>query len=339
MKFKPNIINKRDLGIELLRVVLCFWIVLVHCLSPSFLTIIIYKYNYHVPCFIFISFYFFYTTLSKRDINRIKNRFIRLLIPFWTWPIIIWIFNNICFYYFSKNRFNRFLSYNDLKIQLLLGRRFYRQLWFLFNLLLFTLAFLIISFILKKNFLFLFQILAIMIYILQYSGITIKLFHNYKDCIECSIGHCFATYPISIIALTFSSMKAIPTLKFNTFKIIFLSTMLMYLIFKYDIFLDINYGYYGFKKAIFAFLAFIIFGSLSIEKCKNEMLKIIIKRITQYTQGIFCLHYIVRFYFLKIFQIKKSGINECIIIYLISYFISFIGSNCLSSTKFRYLFE
>jgi fucose 4-O-acetylase-like acetyltransferase len=149
--------NQRDLGIELLRVVLCFWIVLVHCLSKSKLLNIVGRNDYHVPCFIVISFYFFYNALCKKNISKIRIRFIRLLIPFWIWPIIIWLFNNIFKYYYSSNRLNRFLSFNDLEIQLLVGRKFHRQLWFLFNLLIFNLFFLIISFLLKNNFYFYFN--------------------------------------------------------------------------------------------------------------------------------------------------------------------------------------
>ena len=329
---------QRDLGIELLRVCLCFWIVLVHCLSSSTLTDIVQRNNYHVPCFIFISFYFYYRTLIRKDINNIKNRCIRLLIPFWTWPLIIFVINNLCFLLISRNRFNRFITYNELKIQLLFGRSFHAQLWFLFNLLLFNLFFFIIAFIFKKNFLFLLQLFAIIIYILQYSGMSLKFFENYNDCIKYSIGHCLATYPISIISLSFSSINVISQLKCHTFKTIFLSIAIIYISLKYNIF-SIVYGYYGFKKALISFLLFIIFASLSLEKCQSHILKMIIKRMTQYTQGIFCLHNIIRFYLIKLFEIKKICFKECIVIYIISYFICFVGTKLFINSNFKYLFN
>ena len=62
-------INK-NLGIELLRMVLSFWVVLFHCLrlNNRYLRNIIKKKVFHVPTFILISFYFLYKNLSERNI-------------------------------------------------------------------------------------------------------------------------------------------------------------------------------------------------------------------------------------------------------------------------------
>lgn len=328
---------EREIGIELLRVVLCFWIVLVHCLSSSKLTTLVQSNNYHVPCFIFISFFFFYNTLSRRNINKINNRFIRLLIPFWSWPIIIWIFNNIIFFFFSLNRFNRFLTTNELKIQLLLGRSFHAQLWFLFNLILFNLFFFIIAFIFN-NFLIILQLLGFFFYILQYSGISLKFFDNYNPCIRYSLGHCVATYPIAVISLSFASINLIHKLKFHPIKTLLFSFLLIFIIFKYEVFTIIT-GYYGFKKAVVSLLIFIIFSSISLEKIDSKIFKIIIKRFTLYTQGIFCLHNIIRFYLIRLFKIKNVGINECIIVYITSYLICLIGTKFFQYSIFKYLFN
>ena len=83
-------------GIELLRMILCFWIVIIHCciINSYFFKKIILA-GFHVPTFIIISFYFYYRNLSTRNIIKIKLRFERLLIPYIIWPIILLIMNNL----------------------------------------------------------------------------------------------------------------------------------------------------------------------------------------------------------------------------------------------------
>ena len=73
-------INKKiNYGLELLRLILCFFVVIQHC----------YKYGYklnkgkfHVPTFMIISFYFYYNTLKTKSNIKIKQRFQRILAYF-----------------------------------------------------------------------------------------------------------------------------------------------------------------------------------------------------------------------------------------------------------------
>jgi len=83
-KFKKKI----NLGIQILRFLLCFWIIIIHC---SHVKKNHKKYlgkGFHVPTFIFLSFYFYYPTIAKKDINKVISRFQRLLIPYILWPLI-----------------------------------------------------------------------------------------------------------------------------------------------------------------------------------------------------------------------------------------------------------
>lgn len=99
---------ERNSGIELLRMILCFWIVLFHCLKlkNKYLINIIFKKRFHVPTFIFISFYFLYNNLCYRNIYKIKSRLTRLLIPYIILPLTIWIINNLLYFIIKYNRFN-----------------------------------------------------------------------------------------------------------------------------------------------------------------------------------------------------------------------------------------
>ena len=81
---------EKNLGIQLLRICLAFWVVLQHCLSDKYQNRLEYffsKIKLHVPCFILISFFFSCKTITGRNIFKIKQRFIRLLIPYAIYPI------------------------------------------------------------------------------------------------------------------------------------------------------------------------------------------------------------------------------------------------------------
>lgn len=95
---KQNLMRQRNLGLELLRMFLCFRIVLLHYYSSENKFILNLKRNrFQVPCFFLISFYFLYPTIIERNQNKLKQRLERLLIPYIMHPIINWIINNIMF--------------------------------------------------------------------------------------------------------------------------------------------------------------------------------------------------------------------------------------------------
>ena len=139
--YKKKSIHQRNLGIEILRMYLCFRIVLLHYYSSKSIYILNLKRNrFQVPCFFFISFYFLYPIISKRNYNKFSLRLERLLIPYTVHPIINWSINNIMFLIIKFNRYNRLLTLGDLKIQIIVGRGIYgiSVLWFHFNLIIFN---------------------------------------------------------------------------------------------------------------------------------------------------------------------------------------------------------
>ena len=94
--------NNLNLGIEILRILLSFWVVTVHCYYSrnNYVKLFYKKIKFHVPTFIFISFYFYYNKLSKRSINKIIQRFKRLLIPYIIWALLILLIILILYYFY-----------------------------------------------------------------------------------------------------------------------------------------------------------------------------------------------------------------------------------------------
>ena len=106
-----------NFGLEFLRMILSFWVLIHHCCPIKNQIILNYFFikSYHVPTFVIISFYFFYKTISKNNINKINQRFERLCIPYFIWPLIIWVINNIL-YYINMSAFNRRFDLKELSL-------------------------------------------------------------------------------------------------------------------------------------------------------------------------------------------------------------------------------
>jgi len=337
MKFNNT---QRNQGIEILRMFLCFRIVLLHCYSSNNRFINKLRRNFfQVPCFFFMSFYFLYPTVKTRNIIKMKIRFERLFIPYIIYPIIVWVSNNLMFILFKFNRFNRLLTLNELKIHIIIGRGIsgISVLWFLFNLQILTLLFFIFSFILKHNFLLIFQIITMFCYLIQYNEINYLFFIQYTNKIFTSIGNFVETLPLSIVAFSLSNIDYIQKISNKKSEIIFYFTFLFYFIYEYNVITPIKgMASPGLKSLIASFLLFSVFSLNPFEFC-NLKISTYISYATKYTKGIYCMHKVILSYS-KFYYGKQVTFLGCIIIYIISYSISYIGFKIFSKTKLRYLF-
>ena len=98
-----------------------------------------------------------------------------------------------------------------------------------------------------------------------------------------------------------------------------------------------TYNYNGFDKNFFSFCSFTAFYLIPIEKIQITQIKRIINLITNYTQGIYCIHPIIISYSIKIFHTKRN-FKGCIIVYILSYLVSFLGKKICCNTKLKFLF-
>lgn len=338
---KNNSNIQRNLGIEILRAYLCFRIVILHYYSSKKKIILKLRRNrFQVPCFFFISFFFLYPIISKRNNNKLRLRLERLCIPYIIHPIVNFGINNIMFIVIKFNRYNRLLTFNDLKTQIVIGRGIYgiAVLWFHFNLIIFTLFYFIFSHLLKNNFLVCFQIIAIFSYKYQYSGINYIFFKKYTENIWMSIGNLLETFPITIAAFSFSSSNVHQILSKNRLKYLLFSILFLYLIFYYNLFSYIHgFSSTGIKQVFISIFLFILFYLIPLEMLNSKLL-FLIKQITKYTQGIYCIHFLIQYYMRLIFE-KKGSFIGCIWLYVISYFISFIGYKIFEKGKLKFLFN
>ena len=339
---KEKEIRVINYGLEILRVLLCLWIVIVHCAIPKKGHEKYLKKGFHVPTFILISFYFYYKTMSNRVINKIISRFQRLFIPYILWPIIIFIINNLLFVLFSVGIVGDKLTFKDIFIQFLIGARYHGIFWFQFNLIFTSIYFTIISFIFKENTLKILQISGAISFYLNISGISFNFFKTFQWNFSLNTGYIVELMPIAILGVIFGSINLIQKFKNCSLTFFLLMIFSIYILFKYDL----VYSPMGFKypntilHIISSTILFVTFASIPFDKIDNTKFKIIIMNITRYTGGIYYLHMRIKDILQKTspYLNKRKTYFRSVFIYILCYFICFLGNKSFMNNKLKYLF-
>ena len=135
--------TKYNLGIQILRFCLCFWIVIMHCSNIKKEHRKYLNKGFHVPTFFLISFFFYYPIIYNKNIDKVISRFQRLLLPYIIWPLIPLISSIL------KHDFKHIIR--KIITQLLIGASIHGIFWFQFHLILLSLFFAIILFAFNKN--------------------------------------------------------------------------------------------------------------------------------------------------------------------------------------------
>jgi fucose 4-O-acetylase-like acetyltransferase len=280
---KENEIKKYNIFLAILRVYLSFNVINCHCLCSS--NILMNKYiiriirnNLHVPMFLLMSFYFSQKSFLSKNIDNIKKRFERLLIPYFIWPIIIWIINNFLYYIFKLN-FK--ITINDLKIQLMTGHCFMTVLWFQYNLIFATLLIIIIIFLSMNYYISIMFNLCIISFFFQYSNLNYNIFSKYGFFKQYTFGRFFEIIPFCFIGFIIPSFNFIILLrKYRVYNLYLLLLIFLFLL-KYEIFIYINgFMYQGIVLVMKSSLVFLIVLLMPNELINNKYIIYIIKIVT-----------------------------------------------------------
>ena len=326
--------NKINYSLELLRFILCFWVVIHHCCRNANK----FKGRFHVPTFMIMSFYFYYNILKTKNITKIKQRFQRILIPYIIWAIFIFFFNNLLFKLFGFILIKTKLQLKDLLLQLIFGSHYNLIFYYLFNLLFLTLLFNIISFLFPKNFISLYLALLIVAYFFQYSYWDIFILKKYFRVIQFSLGLIFELLPYAVVGVILYYLDIVTKLKKYKEVSIFFLGEIIFLILKFDIFVIIKgFLYPGILPNVGGICIFILFSLFSF---LNRKLIFLLKIITKYTGGIYYLHMICFKFLSRAFIfIRKKTFHGSIVIYITTYIICYFGNKSSSKTKLKYLFN
>ena len=328
-------------GIQILRMFLSLWIVLVHCcdIRNIILKKLLLNKQFHVPIFFIISFYFFYDKLYLKSLNKIKIRFERLLLPYIIYPIIILVLNNVFFIDYNLNLPYKKLALFDFIKQIVFGIGIHDIFWFQFYVIFLSVFYLIISIIFKNNFLLILQLILIICYYLQYSGLFFEYFMMFKEKPFRNMGSIVEIIPFTVTGLTLASYNLVKEINENKEKnkIIFVNIIVFLFIIKYDIIRTIiGFRYPGIALNVGGICLIICFSFITFKK---YIFLFIFKNITNYTGGVYYLHIFV----MNIFKTKISFIGNKTLLggftnYIICYFICFIGMRIFGNTKLKNLF-
>ena len=327
---KKKILKKMEIiyGIEILRMILCFWVITHHYLGRKIKSKYkIIDYYYHVPTFFFLSFYLNYKIFILKNIIKIKQRFERLIISYIIIPIIFLIIKFFSLGFLKNIR--RILF--GLFMQYITGLYIYDHLWFVQNLIIYTIVFGIIFIFFKKNSLFILQMLAIILYWLKCYGIVNKIFYNTQSYLR-SFKNIAIMMPIAISGIILGHIEIMKKLIKLRIKFIIFSVIIFYFIYNFNFFGEISLN-------LVSISLFTLFSLIPFEKIKNKTIIKIIIIITRYTGGIYYFQKIIQISIFKFSYFRRRTFLSCIIIYIFGYFICMIGTKKFKNNKLKYLFN
>ena len=331
--------NVPNFGIELLKTILFFFILVYHCYDQNLgenkiLKIILAAIPLYYPTLFIIYFYFSFNHLSNKNITQIYKRFLKLIVPYIAWPLFFFTMNSL-----STDRRTEKYSLRDLFIQLTVGRGIACVFWYQFNLIMINMIFCLIIFCLNKFHLHFFHIIFLILYMLEYFGFLENLFVSYSDNIKRSIGRIPKMIVFSIIGYALSSKRILIFLKDYRIFSICISFFTSFSIIYFKLYISESYIYEGIFGTLASICLFIFFYMLPFEMISFGPLIFFIKQITSYSSGIYYLHIKIIDYFKDYFHaFEEKTLIGCALNYIICYFICFIGMKTFGKTNLKYLF-
>jgi hypothetical protein len=227
-----------------------------------------------------------------------------------------------------------------LYYQLLIGCGIHGIFWYLFNLIFISLFIVIIIFMFKKNCIYILFLICLMIVILNYFNfINLKFSEYNRHPVHHSIKPLSNTFIYATTGFYLASLDILNKISVYRIKLLlFLFLFLLYIknfnliIYKFPFLYNILIDIVGICLILF-------FSLLPFDKIENFFIKTFFIHITYFTGGIYYLHPEVKLIFKNGFiSIYHGTFKGCILIYIISYFICFIGSKIFSKNSLKFLF-
>lgn len=234
---KPNK-KIHDYGLGILKTFLAVLVIAAHQFSRNTTKneIILKIYdnrNIHVPSFFIMSFYFTCHNLLSQNPKKILSRFVRLLIPYIGWPIIIKQTNRI---YNQKYKTKFPDSIEILKSQLFWGHEYLSQFWFQWDLIVTTLLFLLIILIFRKNCLFILILILILFYYCQYSGNYFQKYLPIQKNNKYTILRMFEMVPLGVTGFIIGYFNIINKINKYKFQTLVISCITYHIVNNYQLF-------------------------------------------------------------------------------------------------------
>lgn len=329
-------IKEKNVGISILRIIMCFEVILVHYWFISDInTLPVYLIPFEkirllaVPVFFIISFMLIGNIMENIDINKIKKRMCRLFIPYVGWALIYFFILRVAYLLgISADKPHG----KDLLYQLLTGSSFALDppLWFHADLIVLTIILFFVFFCIKNTeititFIGLGTLFCIY---LQYSGINVKFFSEYPIEFKYTFGRIAETLPFAYLGFLLYYFDIILKLKTYWYHVCFLALGSIAILYTQNIFQPLlaDYSYGGFEKIFLALMIVLIFISIPFQTLPEYILTGI-DYISKYTMGIYCIHWMMGIIINNISQMynyKTNSFSLCILNFFISLLIAIL---------------
>ena len=280
---------------------------------------------FSVPVFMILAFYFSAKTLEEGENEKLKNRFIRLIIPQVGWAIVCWVvylLTDIIFMHEISH------SINDLFVAIVSGCRQNTNpsTWFQAVLILLTVIYCLVFKLVdnkKAWVIVLFSFIASIL--IQLNGNYYRFFEDKPYELVNTIGRIFEMMPYAAVGLLLRHVELYERLKEKRY-IVLLVSLVLFAIGFYLPFPDFEGFFAGLYPLYMAICLFVFFLFLPLQNI-SEKGKQTIMVLSRYTLGIYCAHRLVYGIIEIIYEL--TGINpgsflKCIIVYVVCYVMSYI---------------
>ncbi|ADL33149.1 acyltransferase [Butyrivibrio proteoclasticus B316] len=282
-------------GLALLKNIMCFEVVLLHCsdmYDSGVLGWLSYLTSMAVPVFVIVAFYFTYVT-TRKELGR---RMARLYLPMLVWAVIYYIVFKMMAagarLAGSSAADGIDVSINDFFWQSITGHspNLNPPLWFNFVLLILTILVFLLNKIPERKRTYLLVLLFIAAIFMQYSGINMMLFGKLRIELVYSLGRITEMIPYMIIGIF--AQRYLHHIK----GVFWIPALISIAVIRYcGIFVNISEKSFEYAGAEIMLVSTIIFGLFY--QIDGEMIPIVIreviKKLSSLTMGIYVLHVLV----------------------------------------------
>ena len=317
--------TKLDINLSLLRMLMCFGVVLSHsCRNKLYTSIYFVPFRIiqqiAAPTFMLLSFYFSYNTIFSKDNNLYKKRLIRLLIPQIIWAIIYWIILLPVTNPPVKELFWQMITGHSELLN--------PAMWYQFDLIVLTILYFVTAKLFKKeNTIRLYVVFLIIAMILQYTNINYDTFNSLSFNLSYPLGRLAEMIPYATLGILLRHYPIINKIKKYRYPILFVSLYLIMFFYSYELPFDIKgFNYPGISFIIQVLMIFIAAKMFPFEIFLDKIKSIFII-ISKYTLGIYCMHHLILSLIRNLLpDLFTRTFTFSICIYLICYVISYLIS-------------
>lgn len=280
---------------------------------------------FSVPVFMIIAFYLSAKTIEEQDPEKVRNRFIRLIIPQVGWAIICWTV-----YVLTDIIFMHKLSHTllDLLIAIISGCRqdTNPSTWFQCVLIILTAIYCLVFKLCKRETAWKCVYASFVVALLiQASGFYFDFFADKPYEIMNTIGRIFEVMPFASVGMILRHINVYEKLK-DKRSIVIVASLVLFIIGFYIPFPQFKGFFEGLYPIYMGIMLFIFFLFLPLEDVTDKSRSIILQ-VTRYTLGIYCAHRLVYGIMEIIYELLGLNIpnfSRCLLTYLACYVMSFV---------------